>query len=271
MDSHSVPGISRWRSIRWILVGAALAAVAVAIAPLVNAGIDHADESPGRLRDWPPPNGVSGVRRRPGPMDTSTWHFWLGTVPGVLRLTLFALPVVALAVWILARRRGAAGAPSPWRTSLAEVGIVFGTAPWVWLTMLPGGPVGVTGRVSLVPLRDLTTILNGGPLTAMVQIGGNLLMFAALGFFAPIRFRALASVPRVLALAAGCSILIETAQYVLRLDRVSSIDDVLLNAVGAGLAALASRRLWRVAPSEPPAHPRSDVLVGASTGGHANE
>ena len=47
------------------------------------------------------------------------------------------------------------------------------------------------------------------------------------------RFAALAAVPRVLALAAGCSVLIETAQYVLRLDRVSSVDDVLLNATAA--------------------------------------
>ena len=70
-------------------------------------------------------------------------------------------------------------------------------------------------------------------------------MFAALGFFAPLRFAALASVPRILALAAGCSVLVETAQYVLRLDRVSSVDDVLLNTAGAGLAALASRRWWR--------------------------
>jgi glycopeptide antibiotics resistance protein len=48
-----------------------------------------------------------------------------------------------------------------------------------------------------------------------------------------------------LALAAGCSVLIETAQYVLQLDRVSSVDDVLLNAVGAVPAALASRPWWR--------------------------
>jgi VanZ family protein len=68
---------------------------------------------------------------------------------------------------------------------------------------------------------------------------------AALGFFAPIRFAALASVPRILALAAGCSVLIETAQYVLQLDRVSSVDDVLLNTAGAVAAALASRRWWR--------------------------
>ena len=53
-----------------------------------------------------------------------------------------------------------------------------------------------------------------------------------------------ASVPRILALAAGCSVMVETAQYVLQLDRVSSVDDVLINTAGAGLAALASRRWW---------------------------
>jgi glycopeptide antibiotics resistance protein len=123
--------------------------------------------------------------------------------------------------------------------SLAEVGIVFGTVPWVWITMQPGAGAGtVPGRVSLVPLRDLLTMGTG-------QVVGNLLVFAALAFFAPLRFAALASVPRILALAAGCSVLVETAQYVLRLDRVSSVDDVLLNTAGAGLAALASLRWWR--------------------------
>ena len=79
-------------------------------------------------------------------------------------------------------------------------------------------------------------------------IVGSLLVFAALGFFAPMRFAALAAVPRILALAAGGSVLIETAQYVLQLDRVSSVDDVLLNAAGAAPAALASRRWWRTTP-----------------------
>ena len=43
--------------------------------------------------------------------------------------------------------------------SPAEVGIVYGTVPWIWMIMLPGGQAGaVTGRVSLLPLRDLLTI-----------------------------------------------------------------------------------------------------------------
>ncbi|MEU7974758.1 VanZ family protein [Micromonospora sp. NPDC049089] len=61
--------------------------------------------------------------------------------------------------------------------------------------------------------------------------------------------------PRILALAAGCSVLVETAQYVLRLDRASSVDDVLLNAAGAGLAALASRRWWRDTRTSPVGSP----------------
>jgi hypothetical protein len=176
------------------------------------------------------------------------WHGWLGTITGVVLLTVAALPPAALAVCVLARRRQARDtAPAPtWRRSTAEVGIVYGTVPWVWMIMLPGGPVGaVPGRVSLVPLRDLHTVLDGGPRSATVQVVGNLLVFAALGFFAPLRFAVLASLPRILALAAGCSVLVEVAQYALRLDRVSSVDDVLLNTAGAGLAALASRRWWR--------------------------
>jgi VanZ like family len=168
------------------------------------------------------------------------WHGWVGTYTGVALVTLALLPLAALAVWALARRRSATGTTSAWawRKSLAEVGIVYGTVPWIWATMLPGDQAGVVpGRVSLVPLRDLFTMPTG-------QVVGNLLVFAALGFFAPLRFAVLASVPRILVFAAGCSVLIETTQYVLQLDRVSSVDDVLLNTVGAGLAALASRR-WR--------------------------
>ncbi|MCG8917220.1 VanZ family protein [Actinokineospora sp. PR83] len=173
------------------------------------------------------------------------WHGCFDTVNGVLLMMLVGLPLALLVAWALARHRVAAGDPSAWRVSLAEVGLVYGTVPWVWLTLMPGSGAGVVpGRVSLVPFRDLVTM---GPL----GIGGNLLVFAALGFFAPMRFAALASVPRVLALGAGCSVLVEVAQYAFRLDRVSSVDDVLVNAVGAALAALASRRWWRVAVGVP--------------------
>ncbi|AGZ42165.1 VanZ family protein [Actinoplanes friuliensis] len=167
------------------------------------------------------------------------WHGCYDTENGVLFMMLVGLPPALLVAWALARHRRPVAGSTPWRLSLAEVGLVYGTVPFVWITLMPGPGAGVVpGRLSLVPLRDLATM---GPL----GIGGNLVILAALGFFAPMRFAAVASVPRILALGAGCSALIEIAQYVLRLDRVSSVDDVLVNAAGAVLAGLASRRWWR--------------------------
>ncbi|WP_433729060.1 VanZ family protein [Actinoplanes sp. CA-051413] len=174
------------------------------------------------------------------------WHGCYDTENGLILMMLVGLPLAALLVWALAYRRRAIGVSLAWRISVADVGLVYGTVPFIWMTLMPGPGAGVVpGRVSLVPLRDLITM---GPL----GIGGNLLILAALGFFAPMRFAALASVPRILALGAGCSILIETAQFVFRLDRVSSVDDVLVNAAGAALAALASRRWWRTTTDSPP-------------------
>jgi VanZ like family len=170
------------------------------------------------------------------------WHGCLDTFNGVVLMTLVAIPPAALVVCALARRRLVTGVTSAWRMSLSEVGMIYGTVPFVWIVLMPGSGAGVVpGRLSLVPLRDLLTM-------GLLGTVGNLLVLAALGFFAPIRFAALASVPRIAMLAAGCSVLIETAQYVLQLDRVSSMDDVLLNTAGAVAAALASRRWWRTKP-----------------------
>lgn len=199
--------------------------------------------------------GAAFVVRRPLMMSAPVcvagrWHGCWDTFNGVVLITFVAMPLAVLVVWVLARRRRAAGVPSAWRMSLAEVAMVHGTVPFVWMTMTPGAGAGIVpGRVSLVPVLDLLTM---GP----VGIVGNLLVFATLGFFAPVRCAALASLPRVLALGAGCSVLVETAQYVLRLDRVSSVDDVLVNAAGAALAALASRRWWRTAADAPSDRPR---------------
>ncbi|MBW4717209.1 VanZ family protein [Saccharothrix obliqua] len=175
------------------------------------------------------------------------WHGLLGTFTGVALLTVAVLPLAVLVTRARARRRRAAGFPpaSAWRTSSAEVGIVYGTVPWAWMILLPGAAAGTaTGRTSLVPLSDLVTMSTG-------QVVGNLLVFAALGALVPLRFPAFASTPRIAALAAACSVLLEAAQYALRLDRVSSVDDVLLNTAGAVLAALLSRRWWSPSVDRP--------------------
>ncbi|MGI5126977.1 VanZ family protein [Pseudonocardia sp. CA-107938] len=149
---------------------------------------------------------------------------------GVLLTTAVATPVAALVVWAQAARRG-------WRNPALEAVLVLGTLPWLWMVLTPRG----TGRaLDLVPFADLAGQL--GAASAVEQIGGNLLVFAALGAAAPLRW------PlgwRVVAIAAAGSVAIEVAQYVLAIGRVSSADDVLLNVAGAALAAAASRHWWR--------------------------
>lgn len=170
------------------------------------------------------------------------WRDW----GGVLLAVAAALPLLALLTAVLARhRRDAATVGESWRRSVAEVGAVAGTLPWVWMILTPRP---APRQVDPVPLRDLADLLTGPPATAVVQVVGNLLVFAALGFFAPVRLAALAGVGRLFLLGAAGSVLVESLQYALELGRVSSADDVLLNATGAALAGLLSRRWWARRP-----------------------
>lgn len=130
-----------------------------------------------------------------------------------------------------------------WRASVSEVAIVVGTVPWVFMLLAPrhGG-----SRVDPVPFHDLIDLLSDSD--AAAQIVGNLLAFAALGFFLPIRLRLArpALVPLAVAfLTAALSLTIEVLQFVLDIGRVASIDDILLNTAGAVVACVASIRWWR--------------------------
>jgi len=166
----------------------------------------------------------------------------LGRWVPTIAVSLLALPVGALAAWWLAevRSRGGMARADAWRTALTETGIVVGTVPWVVLILTP---LPAHGLVFLVPFSDLSSQLEHPPLWVFYQVTGNLLVFAAFGFLAPIRWRIRPL--WVIAIAAAGSITVETLQWALMLGRVASVDDVLLNAAGAGLAAQCSRRLWK--------------------------
>lgn len=166
-----------------------------------------------------------------------TWELW-GTV--IIAGTFFALLAVP-AIMTLSRRRARAGHPAPLRTALADVGIAVGAAPWIWMILTPsGGP----SRVGPVPFGDLADLVGAPWETVFVQVGGNLLVFAALGALLPVRSRAMSSTARVAAVAAACSTTVEALQYALDLGRVSSVDDVLLNTAGAAIFSVVTRRWW---------------------------
>lgn len=148
------------------------------------------------------------------------------------------LPVAVLATVALRWLR-----PSrSWRDSIAEVGMIFGTLPWVWMILTPVEVPPETTMVHLVPLTDIVALVRGGQ--AVTQIGGNLGVLFALGVFAPVRWRALAGFGRLFLLGAACSLGLETLQRVLATGRVFSVDDVLLNALGCVLGGLISRYWW---------------------------
>ncbi|MEV0840092.1 VanZ family protein [Actinocatenispora sera] len=164
-----------------------------------------------------------------------------------------ALPVAALAVLLRARALTTPARPTGPATAtpvtrhalwyaVCEVAAVYGTLPWLAMTLTPDPDA--SRRIQPLPLDDLASLVGTPAHTVEIQLIGNLLVFAAAGFFLPVRFDRLRSLPRVVLLAALGSVLIETVQYVADLGRVSSVDDVLVNAVGAGLFALASRPLW---------------------------
>jgi hypothetical protein len=149
--------------------------------------------------------------------------------------------------WLLVRRR------SPDRRRAAGlVASVAGTLPWIWMILTPAD---APSRVELDPVAGLGGVLSSGAGTATVQVVGNLLVFAAFGAFAPLRWRRL-TLWWVLLLATLGSVTVELLQYGLDLGRVTATDDVLLNALGAGLAYGAGRLL---PPPGPAASRRLDV------------
>lgn len=166
-----------------------------------------------------------------------------------LLATIIAFPVAALVARLLAAARIRGGLPraEAWRRSLTEVGMVLGTAPWLAMILapLPAEPM-----LHLIPFEDLISQVAEEPLWWVVyQFVGNLVVFAAYGFLAPIRWRI--RPVWVVATAAVASATAEFLQAALQLGRVTSVDDVLINSLGAGLAALCSRRWWATRRAEP--------------------
>lgn len=160
------------------------------------------------------------------------WESW-GNV--LVAWVIGIAPVMLGACWLyrLRLRRGLPRAEAL-RFTIAESAILLGTLPWVWMILTP---IDAEGGLLLVPLRDLFETLSDTPTHAVVQVVPNMIVFAPLGFFLPLRFPQFAGVLRMTIAGAAFSASLELAQYVLDLGRFSSVDDVLMNAAGAGIGA----------------------------------
>jgi len=110
---------------------------------------------------------------------------------------------------------------------------------------------GPAAAVDLVPLRGVATVIGGGaPRTIAWLVGGNVLVFAPLGFMLPIVWRSARTRRRAAAVGLALSLAIETTQLGVSLlvgyaYRVTEIDDVTLNVAGVLLGFALYRRLRR--------------------------
>lgn len=97
-----------------------------------------------------------------------------------------------------------------------------------------------------IPFSDIIRSLKTGNTTTVLRnIGGNIVMFMPLGFFAPMLVKAINSTKRIFLVGLLTSILIEATQFTISAIlgftyKITSTDDVILNTMGAliGLAIL---------------------------------
>ena len=134
------------------------------------------------------------------------------------------------------------GRPSGW-VRLAVLVYVAALAvmtllPISWSLWTSGWPADY--RPQLVPFEGIRVEFQASPVGELDDLFGNVLLFAPLGFLLPLLVPAIRRWWQVLAVGAGISLLIELYQLLWPLVRKASVDDVLMNSLGAvvGFAAL---------------------------------
>jgi glycopeptide antibiotics resistance protein len=128
--------------------------------------------------------------------------------------------------------------PSRW-VRLAALAFV---AALVLLTLLPIAPVRrpTSYEPQVVPFEGIRGELKDSPVAYLAELFGNVLLFVPLGFLLPLLVPAMRRWWQALAVGAGVSLLIELYQLAWPGVRKASVNDLLMNALGAvlGFAAL---------------------------------
>ncbi|MFJ9432522.1 VanZ family protein [Streptomyces sp. NPDC101490] len=131
---------------------------------------------------------------------------------------------------------------------------IVSLAPFLLVTLLRG--YGTGRSVSMVPFREFWTASSSVGVAfsevTLVSFAGNALLFVPFGAAAAFLYSGPCRAIKATLTAALLSVAVETAQYQLSLGRVSSVDDVILNAAGAAWGALLVRR-WSNAATGPSA------------------
>ena len=113
------------------------------------------------------------------------------------------------------------------------------------VTLLPIAPLRrpTTYEPQLVPFEGILGELETSPVERLAELSGNILLFAPLGFLLPLLVPAIRRWWQVLAVGAGVSLLIELYQLAWPGVRKASVNDLLMNALGAVLGFAALRQI----------------------------
>lgn len=134
------------------------------------------------------------------------------------------------------------------RRKLYTAALLAYCALMLWLLFdRPGFTPGIpyweqfAGQVNLIPFRTLRhfarlldSSVHAYVRTAVINLGGNVIMFIPLGFLLPKVFPKLSSLPRILLLTSGIITAVEILQL-FTLVGCCDIDDLILNVIGAAI------------------------------------
>lgn len=109
-----------------------------------------------------------------------------------------------------------------------------------WVTLRPR-PSSFQPPAEWIPLNNIIGVLREGRSVSYEDAGqllGNIALFVPFGWLVPMLWQGLRSFWTIVILAAATSLAIEVSQWLFIFGRQSSIDDVILNTVGAFVGAV---------------------------------
>jgi glycopeptide antibiotics resistance protein len=109
-----------------------------------------------------------------------------------------------------------------------------------WVTLRPR-PSSFQPPAEWIPFNNIINVLREGRSVSYEDAGqllGNIALFVPFGWLVPMLWPRLRSFWMIVILAAATSLAIEVAQWLFLFGRQSSVDDVILNTVGALVGAV---------------------------------
>jgi len=158
-----------------------------------------------------------------------------------------AIAAVAVALW---RRSRGADIRSAAYTTLVDLGLLFWIIATLLITLL-NTQGGVREPPDLVPLRAIWRAAQEPTDSTFIVMVLNVGLFLPFGMLAPLKWPHWGRIWPITWRAGLVSLAVETLQFLINPRRTASINDVLLNALGAAVGLLLAMILRRVLEASP--------------------